>query len=178
MAEETNIKTASEVAESFGRQERENDIDDVGDIDIDEELIRLRQKMNEMEQDVREALSAVTQANGIIQAQTQIMRANEQNIGIIGDALKNAKGADGIKVDTDADGSLTIYGGKPFTGVLYLSGNKFSNLNNNASYPWVKVDVAMGTAAEAAGPPSSPFPPNEEWYEKAQVAGDIHVTRL
>jgi len=65
-----------------------------------------------------------------------------------------------------------------FSGTVYVSGNRLTGKNSNASYPWVKVDVAAGTATELTGPPSDPFPPNEEWYEKAQVAGDIHVTRL
>ena len=58
---------------------------------------------------------------------------------------------------------------------LYLSGNKYDGLNSDATLPWIKVSIAAGTVSEEAGPPSNPFPQNEEWYEKANISGDIHV---
>jgi len=68
--------------------------------------------------------------------------------------------------------------GLSFSGTAYLSGRKFTGLNSDGTKPWVKVDVAAGTVTEDAGPPSNPYPPSEEWYEKGNTVGDIHVTRL
>ncbi len=63
-----------------------------------------------------------------------------------------------------------------FTGRVYLNGVVYDNLNEDYLKPWIKV-VIDGSAAptEEIGPPSNPFPPNEEWYEKISTYGDIHV---
>ena len=66
----------------------------------------------------------------------------------------------------------------PFTGVAYVSGVRIEGLNTYPALPWVRVNVSANTAVEDAGPPSDPFPDNEEWYEKANTYGDIHVTRF
>ena len=65
-----------------------------------------------------------------------------------------------------------------FSGTAYVSGRRIDGLASDNTKPWVKVDVSDGTATEQDGPPSSPFPPSEEWFEKANTIGDIHVTRL
>ena len=65
-----------------------------------------------------------------------------------------------------------------FSGTAYVSGRRIDGLKDTPSKPWVKVDVSDGTATEQDGPPSSPFPPSEEWFEKSNTVGDIHVTRL
>lgn len=67
--------------------------------------------------------------------------------------------------------------GVTFSGVAYVRGVKFTGLNSTSN-AWVKVDIAAGTAVEDAGPPPNPFPDGVEYYEKAQTAGDIHVTRF
>lgn len=67
--------------------------------------------------------------------------------------------------------------GIQFSGVAYVRGVKTSGLNSTSN-AWVKVDIAAGTAVEDAGPPPNPFPDGVEYYEKAQTAGDIHVTRF
>jgi hypothetical protein len=81
-----------------------------------------------------------------------------------------------------ADGSVIIDTGEGFSGVAYVVGQKVTGLNSNPDYPWVKVVLNSGTltdlAVEDPGPPSNPFPQNEEWYEKAKVSGDIHVPRF
>lgn len=63
-----------------------------------------------------------------------------------------------------------------FTGTVYLNGDKYTGLNSDPSKPWVKV-LIDGSAApsQELGPPSDPFPPGEEWYEKSGTYGDIHV---
>lgn len=63
-----------------------------------------------------------------------------------------------------------------FTGTVYLNGSKHTGLNSDPSKPWVKV-LIDGSAApsQELGPPSDPFPPGEEWYEKSGTYGDIHV---
>ena len=65
-----------------------------------------------------------------------------------------------------------------FPGVAYVKGVRIANLNSNAALPWVRVKVSSNTATEEAGPPPDPFPDDEEWYEKANTYGDIHVTRF
>jgi hypothetical protein len=65
-----------------------------------------------------------------------------------------------------------------FSGTAYVAGHKITGLTSDSAKLWVKVDVEAGTATEQAGPPSDPFPANEEWFEKSKTAGDIHVTRL
>lgn len=65
----------------------------------------------------------------------------------------------------------------PFSGTAYIAGNKTTGLNNDSSKPWVRCFLDTGTAEENAGPPPNPFPFNEEWYEKAQTSGDIHIPR-
>jgi len=67
--------------------------------------------------------------------------------------------------------------GLPFSGTAYIAGNKTTGLNSDSSKPWVRCFLDTGTAEENAGPPSNPFPFNEEWYEKAQTSGDIHIPR-
>lgn len=65
-----------------------------------------------------------------------------------------------------------------FSGTVYLNGVKHTGLNSDYTMDWVKVTVSDGTVVEAAGPPPDPFPADEEWYEKANTYGDIHVTRF
>ena len=180
MAEETNIKTPSEVAASFGRQEQEIG-QEVGAIDIDEELIKMRQRFEELEQQLRDAQEIAVRLQNFVNYQQQIIQNNERNIDVIDTAIKNSRGAtDATKVSFGADGSLIIDGGgvSAFSGTAYMAGRRVDGLNSDNTKLWVKVDVSNGTVTEEAGPPSSPFPPNEEWYEKSKTSGDIHVTRL
>jgi len=62
-----------------------------------------------------------------------------------------------------------------FSGTAYVSGKKFTGLLSDAAKPWVKCVKSTRQATQQAGPPSDPFPPNEEWYEKANHFGDIHA---
>lgn len=64
-----------------------------------------------------------------------------------------------------------------FSGTAYIAGNKTTGLNSDSAKPWVRCFLDTATAEENAGPPPNPFPMNEEWYEKAQTAGDIHIPR-
>jgi len=65
-----------------------------------------------------------------------------------------------------------------FTGVAYVAGRRQTGLDSDSTKPWVKCDVSTGIASEQTGPPSSPFDPNEEWFEKDNTYGNIHVPRL
>ena len=180
MAEDkkTNIKTPAEVADSFGKQE--STVDESIDIDINEELARMNARFTEMENKLRDAELVASQANALAEWLTPIIQNNAKNIDVIDSAIKNTKGATpSTKVSFDSDGSLIIDGGGgAFSGVAYVSGRKMTGLTAVSAYPWVKIDVSDGSATEEAGPPSNPFPPNEEWYEKEFTIGDIHVTRL
>jgi len=64
-----------------------------------------------------------------------------------------------------------------FSGTAYVAGNKITGLTSDSTKPWVKCDLDAGTASEQSGPPSDPFPENQEWYEKANTYGDIHESR-
>lgn len=61
-----------------------------------------------------------------------------------------------------------------FTGVAYIAGHKTTGLGTKA---WVRCFLDSGTAEDNDGPPPDPFPFNEEWYEVANLSGDIHITR-
>lgn len=65
-----------------------------------------------------------------------------------------------------------------FSGRVYLAGRLFDGMNSDGTKPWVKVDVAFGNVSQEEGPPPNPFPTNEEWYEKVNTFGDIHVPRF
>lgn len=67
--------------------------------------------------------------------------------------------------------------GGAFSGIAYVAGIKTEDLNEDADKPWVKCVLGDGTASEQYGPPPDPFPDGEEWYEKANTYGDIHVVR-
>ena len=71
-----------------------------------------------------------------------------------------------------------------FTGVVYIEGLRVTGLNAQHEYPWIRIRLSGDPAlfeqqvTEQPGPPPSPFPQNEEWYEKASTSGDIHVPRF
>jgi len=65
-----------------------------------------------------------------------------------------------------------------FSGVADVRGVKTIGLDSDARKPWIAVDVSAGTATQVVGPPPNPFPDGVEYYEKAQTAGDIHVSRF
>ena len=177
MAEDTDIDTPEEVADSFGRQENEN-LPEGGDIDINEELARMNAKFRELETSLNEIRLVASEAEALADLNKTIIANNEKNIDVLDSAFKNTKGAtDATKVSFDSDGSLVIDGAS-FSGTAYVSGIKTTNLNGDSTKPWIKVDVTTALAEEETGPPSNPFPPNQEWYEKAYTYGDIHVTRF
>ena len=62
-----------------------------------------------------------------------------------------------------------------FSGVAYVAGTRTTGLTATATKPWIKCNRSTGAATEEAGPPSFPFPDNEEWFEKSRTYGDIHV---
>jgi hypothetical protein len=64
-----------------------------------------------------------------------------------------------------------------FSGTAYIAGRKITGLSSDSAKPWVRCFLDTATAEEHAGPPPDPFPSNEEWYEKAQTAGNIHIPR-
>jgi len=64
-----------------------------------------------------------------------------------------------------------------FSGTAYIAGNKTTGLKSDNTKPWVRCFLDSATAEEHAGPAPDPFPANEEWYEKSQTAGDIHIPR-
>lgn len=65
-----------------------------------------------------------------------------------------------------------------FSGVVYLGGKKFEGLKEYPEKPYIKIDLIGNTVTEEQGPPSDPFPPGEEWYEKSKTPGDIHIPRF
>jgi len=62
-----------------------------------------------------------------------------------------------------------------FTGTVYISGVKYTGLGTKA---WVRVMNHASAVEDNDGPPPSPFPTGEEWYEVSKTSGDIHVTRF
>lgn len=64
-----------------------------------------------------------------------------------------------------------------FSGTAYIAGNKTTGLASDSAKPWVRCFLGSGSAEENAGPPPNPLPYGEEWYEKANTYGDIHITR-
>ena len=68
-------------------------------------------------------------------------------------------------------------GGGSFSGTAYVAGNKTTGLDSDTAKLWVRCFLDTGTCEENAGPPPNPQPYNEEWYEKANTYGDIHITR-
>ena len=109
---------------------------------------------------------------------TEVKNANEKidalSIGLQAQIDNILDDADDIVYQTPEE----VDSGITFSGTAIVAGRTITGLNSDPNKPWVKVDVSDGTAVEADGPPSSPFPPSEEWYEKAYTAGHIHVTRL
>ena len=78
----------------------------------------------------------------------------------------------------DVDESKAAKGGSiVFSGTAYVAGRKITGLSSDSGKPWVRCFLDTATAEEHAGPPPDPFPSNEEWYEKAQTAGNIHIPR-
>ena len=75
--------------------------------------------------------------------------------------------------DGDGDDTTSV----TFSGTAYVSGNEVTGLNSDGDKPYVMVDLDLATATEQVGPPPNPFPPNQEWYEKATTYGDIHAIR-
>jgi len=116
--------------------------------------------------------------------QSTLINQRYRNSGIVSARQMNRIGHEISKLSMSQDLTKTPTGYRyagaamEFSGVAYVSGRRITGLSSDSSKPWVKVDVSNGTATEQTGPPSSPFPPNEEWYEKAYTAGDIHLTRL
>ena len=113
-------------------------------------------------------------SQGVIQPRAEINR--------ILYILSNTRGLNGIDVRLDINGGMVIDGSNvaspQFSGTAYVAGVRTTGLDSDSSKPWVKCDISTGIATEETGPPSNPFPNNEEWYEKAQTAGDIHVPRV
>jgi len=64
-----------------------------------------------------------------------------------------------------------------FSGTAYVAGIKTTGLGSDPTKPYIKCSLLNGTAVQDAGPPSDPFPEDEEWYEKANTFGDIHLVR-
>ena len=64
--------------------------------------------------------------------------------------------------------------GQPFTGIVYVKGNKV-DLTADTAKKWVKVNLNSASASYEDGPPTDPFPANEEWYEVSATSGDIHL---
>lgn len=77
----------------------------------------------------------------------------------------------GLEVKRPASGGG---GSMPFSGTAYVAGNKTTGLGTKA---WVRCNLELATAVDHDGPPSNPFPPNEEWYEVSKTPGDIHISR-
>lgn len=94
----------------------------------------------------------------------------ERILSVVGGTIKQMDGGKTITV-TPSRGGVT------FSGTAYIAGNKTTNLNSDSEKPYVRCFLDTATAEEHAGPPPNPFPPNEEWYEKANTGGDIHITR-
>ena len=92
---------------------------------------------------------------------------------IVGDGKNIAvsPSATGIKI-------RLIGGSVAFSGRAFVSGVLFADLNTDSAKPWVKIKASVPAASEEAGPAPSPFPADEEWYEKSKTAGDIHVPRF
>ncbi len=176
MAEETNIKTAQEVKESFTGENKEERKEDTVSAEINEELVRMNQKLADLERMAQESEGMLAGLRGTVSWQQSVMNANTKEIDVMLSALQNAQQQGLITLQVGADGGMTI--GTRITGNVYLSGLKFTGKNSDATKPWIKVDVANSTVTEQTGPPSNPFPPGEEWYEKNKHVGDIHVTRL
>lgn len=64
-----------------------------------------------------------------------------------------------------------------FSGTAYVVGVKTTGLGSDAAKPYVKCNLATGAATQEEGPMPDEFPHNEEWFEKANTYGDIHVAR-
>ena len=71
-----------------------------------------------------------------------------------------------------------ISGALGFTGIAYVSGRKFTGLNSDPTKDFVKLDAEKITAIQVNGPAPSQFPAGVEFYEKANTAGDLHLTRF
>ena len=101
-----------------------------------------------------------------------------RRIGALEALVRNIVGAGSTRVTYEAR-RIKIYGGSgvTFSGTAYIAGNKTTGLDSDSAKPWVRCFLDTATAEENAGPPPNPFPMNEEWYEKAQTAGDIHIPR-
>jgi len=94
--------------------------------------------------------------------------------------LSNRSATDGVRITRDwAGGTRTHLDDSSigFSGTAYVAGKKNENLNEDDTKPWIKCDLGTKIATEETGPPFDPFPDNEEWFEKAFTAGDIHVSR-
>jgi len=68
-------------------------------------------------------------------------------------------------------------GTSTFSGVAYVAGVKTSNLKTEPAKPWIRCNLRTAVVTQDYGPPPVPFPHDEEWYEKANTAGDIHIPR-
>jgi hypothetical protein len=89
------------------------------------------------------------------------------------------RGYDGIVIELDINGGIRFRydGTAAFSGIAYVAGQRTTGLTSDDGKPWVKCDLSTGVATEETGPPTIPFPDGEEWFEKANTSGDIHVSR-
>lgn len=98
-----------------------------------------------------------------------------------GRLFNRMRGENGVEIRAEGDEIIIsgagAGGGKAFSGVAYIAGHRVSGLRSDITKLWVKCNLYDCTASEETGPAPNPFPAGEEWYEKAQVSGDIHIPR-
>jgi hypothetical protein len=100
----------------------------------------------------------------VLQAQVDELQARTRD-AVIDPAVN-------LEMFNKADEGLT------FSGRAWVNGVLHTGLNNDPNKPWVVIpldgQVPFEDAGDLGGAPS-PLPQNQEWFLKANTAGDIHV---
>ena len=94
--------------------------------------------------------------------------------------LSNVSGTDGVRVVEDWNGGIRIHGpgaAPSFTGIVYVAGKKYADLNTDDTKPWVKIPLNGDAPSETDVEPADPFPANEYYIRKANTSGDFHLPR-
>lgn len=68
--------------------------------------------------------------------------------------------------------------GVAFSGYAFSPRGAKVSVDEEPTKPWVRYRSIGDAFSEELGPPPNPWPGGEVWYEKAETAGNIVVTRL
>ena len=101
-------------------------------------------------------------------------------MNLVGAIINGTRVVSGGHMDLTSNGMLFyLTAATKFSGTAYApNGTKTEDLNLTGSKAWVKWSTSDYAFTEETGPPGSPWGSDEVWFEKANTAGNIVVSRL